>query len=67
MAVDLKAAQHQRQKIDVKREGWIVSALAEYSAKMESVDARPHGMVFSGDDANVNGSERLPTINLRAT
>lgn len=49
-------------KIDVKREGWIVSALAEY--KMESVTPGLTAWYSSGDDANVNnGSERLPTIN----
>lgn len=49
-------------KIGIKREGWIVSVLAEY--KMES--AAPGLTVWhsSGDDANVNNnSERLPTIN----
>lgn len=47
--------------VDVKREGYILSALAEY--KMESVIP---GLTFwygSGDDANFHdGSERLPTI-----
>ena len=49
-------------KIDVKREGWIVSALAEY--KMESVTPGLTAWYSSGDDANVNnGSERLPQYN----
>lgn len=47
--------------VDVKREGYLLSALAEY--KMKSVTP---GLTFwygSGDDANFNnGSERLPTV-----